>query len=292
MRKLCAGAIVVSLFAVVAGVLWPERAASTSTARCSESDRNFGVRAPKFIAWGRSGVVQVTTGFGPDIVLDTQVSIDGASFQAFSDLGGLRGIPVTMPRPQTAIHVVFRWQQETLTTDPVAKTCDLTIAGGVGQVGPMRFHEREGGVAVFETVEDVISKECARAALLPATLMVSSGSLRKRLTVDDQCYPNRVQRSAQASNWRLFTNVDGIAFRASGRKPARQTFSFTLRIGAEVTNGKFIVTRRFYHDSRIWQGTDNFVNICINRGYPIYSAGGRLYCVSPALLTFRVQRTK
>jgi hypothetical protein len=34
--------------------------------------------------------------------------------------------------------------------------------------------------------------------------------------------------------------------------------------------------------SVIWEGTDNFINICINHSYEIRSQGGRLYCVQKA----------
>ena len=44
--------------------------------------------------------------------------------------------------------------------------------------------------------------------------------------------------------------------------------------------------------SIIWEGTDNFVNICINRTYEIRSSGGRLYCVQPAMSFRKVKRLR
>lgn len=227
--KLFAVAIVVLLLAVVAGSLWPERAETRSVARCPKSDPDISISAPPFIAWGRTGAVRVATGYGPGLVTDTEISFDGgASFRSFEDLGGII-ISVTMPRQRSGLHVVLRWQQGAALQDPVAKTCEFTIAGGLGKIGPLRFHEREGGVAVFETVEDPISPDCAKAALFPAALTVSSGSVRRRLSVADQCHPNQAQRSARASNWRLYTNVDGIAFQAWAENPRSR--AFRLRFG-------------------------------------------------------------
>jgi hypothetical protein len=59
-----------------------------------------------------------------------------------------------------------------------------------------------------------------------------------------------------------------------------------MRIRASA-NGQFLGESSWLWENEassgsiIWQGTDNFVNICINHPYEIRSSGGRLYCVQP-----------
>jgi len=59
-----------------------------------------------------------------------------------------------------------------------------------------------------------------------------------------------------------------------------QTFSWTLyEGGAKLDSGRFAVTWRETGGPRkIWEGTDDFINICIDKTQHIRSEGGRLYC--------------
>lgn len=57
----------------------------------------------------------------------------------------------------------------------------------------------------------------------------------------------------------------------------------TIRISV-LSHGRVLVTRNLviarYHkpDYQIWQGTDEFVNYCIDSAIKLYSESGRLYC--------------
>lgn len=43
-------------------------------------------------------------------------------------------------------------------------------------------------------------------------------------------------------------------------------------------------TARWVPDRIIWQGTDDYWNVCILDDYTVYSSGGRLYCRIPSYI--------
>jgi hypothetical protein len=51
---------------------------------------------------------------------------------------------------------------------------------------------------------------------------------------------------------------------------------------------------RYHHEEpkTIWEGTDAFVNYCINHLRPIRSRGGRLYCNTKTVDTVRLKRLR
>jgi hypothetical protein len=62
--------------------------------------------------------------------------------------------------------------------------------------------------------------------------------------------------------------------------PSRRVVAWRMYAqGSVIGTGRFAVTSWYSGGARkIWQGTDDFVNICIDKTQHIRSQGGRLYC--------------
>jgi hypothetical protein len=75
------------------------------------------------------------------------------------------------------------------------------------------------------------------------------------------------------------------------------TITGKVRIRASA-NGEFLGESLWLWENEtssgsiIWEGTDNFINICINHPYEVRSSGGRLYCVQPAASFRKVKRLR
>jgi hypothetical protein len=55
--------------------------------------------------------------------------------------------------------------------------------------------------------------------------------------------------------------------------------------GAVAERGRFAVRTWSYRPDRSflvyhWRGTDDYWNICVRKGRPVFSLGGRLYCTT------------
>jgi hypothetical protein len=80
-----------------------------------------------------------------------------------------------------------------------------------------------------------------------------------------------------------------------GKHTFARRYRFHVLVGSTVIARRWLLVRQRYHKAyRVWEGTDSFINYCINQGRPIYSSNLRLYCVSPgyASRTIRVSKRK
>lgn len=259
--------------------------------RCSPITGSLDVSAPARLAWGRSAVLSISGG-GKYDVTHFWVSRNGTFAPVALGIIGDIKLRVEAKRPQPAIELVVRWRGVIVDDgQKVGSDCVITIPTGLGRLGTPEFLTRVGGIAIFSFAEEPEFADCQNGARVPATLLVRSGSVRRQLVVPDQCLPGRAQRSTSAPNWRLAAHPRGISFRAFGKRPKLQRFTFTLRLGPRKVSGKFIVRRSYFPPRTIWQETDDFVNVCINQLLRIWSSGGRLYCTEPAFLSISVHRT-
>jgi hypothetical protein len=127
---------------------------------------------------------------------------------------------------------------------------------------------------------------------VPLALHIGSGrGGPARLRSPDVC--GRTQRVITTKTWSLRQDArQRFVFRAANvNEPKRQLLRWVAIAGnRRVARGTFVVQRRYLPARRIWQGTDAFVNVCINRGYTIRSAGGRLYCTDPGFRHIFISR--
>lgn len=159
----------------------------------------------------------------------------------------------------------------------------------------VRFARRDDLVE-FVTRQTYLSPSgCAPYAVVPAEFQVRTIGRPGRLIIPDQC-SDRHEPHVRGKGWSATTfNFDGFqqAFWLRLNRYAslpRQRLRVRLVVGGRLLIQRTILVRRHRTDGyRIWEGTDAFVNVCINQGRVIRSSGGRLYCSIPATYSMSVR---
>lgn len=80
----------------------------------------------------------------------------------------------------------------------------------------------------------------------------------------------------------------------SGARNATQVGTLTIRASSEnvhLGQAKYSYAIRVLGKRTIWEGTDAFVNYCLNEGATLWSSGGKLYCTAePVVLSINAKR--
>ncbi len=188
--------------------------------------------------------------------------------------------------------VRLSWEQEPV-LNPAAR-CTYTIAATINPIpGVVSFSVHAstwpGGDELWIGVPDCFPPLLYKLTGMPATLAISGAGGKRSVNVADQCSGDAEPNRVRTGRWRLFEKLDDafedrVVFR--GRRPFRRARKMRLAIsaaGASAQVGSFRVSTFVRRGQRIWEGTDAFINYCINKPRPIYSAGGRLYCSQPGV---------
>jgi hypothetical protein len=89
------------------------------------------------------------------------------------------------------------------------------------------------------------------------------------------------------SNRQISFQARAVSRNYSERSP------YTVRIGGTVVRrGVISIIHIYYPSQRVFEGTDAFVNFCINDSKMTYSSGGRLFCYRPAFADAEVRALK
>jgi hypothetical protein len=130
---------------------------------------------------------------------------------------------------------------------------------------------------------------CEVAPVRPLVLRVRHGRESARFTLADSCDDER-------QGWRRKGRVTGISVRgsrtrrselrlnlsAASWRDSEQPYKLTV-----LYDGRLVATRwaevlaYIIRARRVWEGTDEFWNYCVNEGKRTWSSGGRLYCIRP-----------
>jgi hypothetical protein len=259
---------------------------------------------PSEIAWGRTGEItakahvftwwkqrHVAVGIGdldPTEQPDSGVKYDGLSLS----------VPVAMPRSGRGLRVRILWTlvntDSANPTAPCEQAKEIFIRGGLGARRGFRERLRMGFPANSSVYWEPLGPalhgaECARFAAVPATLTVTDGRSTRSVTVRDQCEfdlaGSKNQITRKAATWDVSASRSagfngGFWLSYWGLNPA--SLRYRITVGDQVVRKGTLVAHPHYKAERmIWQGTDDFVNVCINHLLLIRSKGGRLYCVAP-----------
>jgi hypothetical protein len=87
----------------------------------------------------------------------------------------------------------------------------------------------------------------------------------------------------------------GIELRLSSVVGRSYSDTYPLRVSygtKTLLTGTLHTEGRWSPPQTIWQGTDAFINVCIDQGYTTYSSNLRLYCTVPGTETGNVWITK
>ncbi len=261
-------------------------------------------RYPSVVAWGRTATLEakahVFTWWEQRHVA---VGVGDQEPSEHSGLGlkydGLfLNMPVKMPRGRSGVRLRFRWTLVDTDTfnpsPPCEQTKELAVRGGPGTTRGFRERLHMGFPLNSSVYWEPAGKalhgpSCASFAALPATLTVTSGRFTRTVSVRDQCEfnldggKNHVTRKADVWDVSAYSSARfNGGFWLSYWGIAQGSLRYRLTVGTAVVRSGTIIAHPHYKADRvIWEGTDDFVNVCINHLLQIRSKGGRLYCVAP-----------
>jgi hypothetical protein len=141
----------------------------------------------------------------------------------------------------------------------------------------------DGGVPIIPASVTIRSSWRKRPAILKARSVCTMGDLIGR-----RYFGGLVVGSINYDAWNLYP---------SRSLPEDGTWSETLSltgIAAGKRLGTHVIRVSYHNESskRIWDGTDAFVNYCINHFRPIRSSHGRLYCMTEAVSSVRLRKSR
>ncbi len=174
--------------------------------------------------------------------------------------------------------------QESSGYDYDATTCTRTVTATVtpqqGEKLRPKVTVRSGGRVLFDFIG---ADRCRDSTDASQRVTVAGMGRTRRLFARHFCSPWK-PRKADAGRWLLDGRGGGPAiFRPRLRRSGTAIFSYKQLIGRRVAKrGRFRLTTVHRPRRRVWEGTDAFVNFCINGEYTIWSKGGRLFCWKPA----------
>lgn len=142
-----------------------------------------------------------------------------------------------------------------------------------------------------ELVFDVAGRDCRKQSVLakdqPATLFLSAGIHNWRVHTGGICTLADV--FSNVSEWQASTigeyqeaPGEGFVFAPFLDGPKNELFSWRFVLGnVQIGQGHFIVQRSTEGGLRkIWATTDDYWNICVNKGHQVRMQGGMAYCYS------------
>ena len=186
-----------------------------------------------------------------------------------------------------------------------SRTASAAIAPVLGRLPSVSVRRESLGLTVVARDAAAVESGCSLAALVPLTLEVSGAGQRGSFTVGDPCgalistsldSSGAFSRSGRSTGpvFRLKHDDSGsITVDALGTRDAVRRFSYTARLGmTKVASGRFWIKIEHYGGYDIYEGTDEFINTCINDTHRLYSRNGRLYCHIPGgtIQTFAYKR--
>jgi len=281
-RCATAGALTVILVCLSgATIRAPE--ATAQAASCEQATDLFDL--PPRIAYGRDLKILLNAGEGVQVfAADSGAVYPGTQVEPASP-GVTRVVIPFKPGARARIELVKTVgvdgciHQSSIVTPvagiaPTARARDAIIDTGGGAQARGIFFEFRTPANCFETAPSAVS------------LTIRDGEKRRTASVSDPCLWDTTARSLRAPGWR-FLQTEGLAgdiVAAPRLVPDwnkgyhRLRYSFSVG-GRPIRSGTLAI--RIGQDNRpitIYQGTDDFVNYCINGGKRITSRNGRLSC--------------
>ncbi|HEY5197780.1 MAG TPA: hypothetical protein VIJ51_12225 [Solirubrobacteraceae bacterium] len=149
---------------------------------------------------------------------------------------------------------------------------------------------------MFEFPEIALNS-CANYADGPILLTITDSQARTT-ALSRQCGGSWSPAALDGSGWTLDTSPDsgdaGPAATFSPQYLSDGTRHLSYKVvwsGQTLSAGAFTVDTTVVPSSRVYQGTDDFVNYCIDQIQTVYSSDGRLYCIQPGGIFYDVENS-
>jgi hypothetical protein len=133
---------------------------------------------------------------------------------------------------------------------------------------------------------------CTQTRPTPTTVRLRSGTTSLTISSRDTCQPGSWKTRGQAPGISTRPSVSDsgstIRFQAAGQTNA--SYRLTVRVGRRLAK-QGVVTVLYEHipAARVFQGTDQFVNYCIDQTQTVYSYHQQLFCWLSAVTIRRIQ---
>jgi hypothetical protein len=276
-------------------------------AACDPNFLTLGVQQPAKLATGRTSFsfdVAVGDATETPSVTATATTSDGTPVAtttiqtplANTYLGVISGLPKT-----GNVSITIAWHQEQ-SASYAAPTCDGSKSFDVTRF-PGNFglgHWAEVSAPKYSAAPKILTyayPDCELLAVAKATISVSAlgvlGKASRQVTVPDQCSVVDKQSGLKkhvykVGGGKLFVGAGVLRLTAPTlAREGDETYSITVTVGRHKENSTASIS--FYPATTVWQGTDSFVNVCVNESLEIFSSGGKLYCTDPPLRFFAVK---
>jgi hypothetical protein len=294
--------VVVPILCCVAAALL---AAPASAAPCPpEVSAALALHAPERAAYERGFSAHISRPF-----TEERVDVEGLriSFQPASKGGKLASAFTASPDPPKAEFEGFetrtlwfasgdgpglltaRWTQGDHETGVVCEESQsIEIRPIRGRLSPVHAELRwEKGSHEF-TLEMPCAagkkEEFEMVSPAPVLVTIKGADGRKIARVPDVCLESRF-KAFETRNWAIYRTLvgDNVGIQVSSfgvRRPALMRFE-VRQAGQLTAQGRFRIWDQSRPSRRIYEGSDAFVNYCIDETREIRSSHGRLYCVYP-----------
>jgi hypothetical protein len=286
------------------------RPATTLAAPCpGETQPAFGfVRLPSVGAFGREipfGVRRTSSSFAktvPGSVALTMTEPGAAPFYshvltAREEAEAAEGEPehfiVSLQSGDPPATIALNWTQEATdsyglgTGTPCEAAALQTYAGDPGEPLGVHFEQEYGKQAEIQLVT---KHGCNTAVPGRVTITIRSRGRQYREYEKNACdyhwfgpeLPGLKQESATQAPPGQEEERDGLFVISTGRRTATRHYSLTVVHEGQILARKRMAVEVFATPtSLVYEGTDAFVNYCIDGTHKLYSHNLRLYCIRP-----------
>lgn len=212
---------------------------------------------------------------------------DGFVDQPFANLSNTFPVTFTGPIPETAALTLRIVQHDYTARADCQRTFTASVESVVGDRPRIARTYKYGDEAVGETTRAALhvgptGEGCpASAEVGTVDVNVALGRERVRLRLDDQCgHVWKRTGSTHLHGWEVETDGRSVYIGLTRTRTERRRITYSVMTKrTTLRHGHIRAQTDYAAPHTIWEGSDAFVNYCINRLKEIRSEDGRLYCV-------------
>jgi hypothetical protein len=261
----------------------------------------LSLSAPGTVAHGRRATIVIASNNDGQPVTSGSVTVAPASggppllthtfsagdLSAFNNSSGQRAFSFAAPAGTAPVSVTLSYVEAEAPFDPTSAQCVDTRAATVrptaGSV-PSASLQR----TILDDVDANLSAPggCTQTQPTPVTVLLRSGRTSLTLSSRDTCRPGSWRSRGRTPGVSARPSVSGsgssIRFQAVGQ--VNRSYRLTIKVGRRIVKqGTLTVTYEHIPATRVFQGTDQFVNYCIDQSQTVYSYHLRLFCWLPGV---------
>jgi hypothetical protein len=185
---------------------------------------------------------------------------------------------IEFSRGQGPAVVTLAYDESVLTTTLSSPVCTMSksvqVSPIVGAVPTARFTDDPSDASILFAAPG----GCSKTRIVPATVTVTGHGAHMRAKTADACSGHWTRRGSipgVSIGWSANSRGEFV-FAPSG---SNESYQVTVRVKGHVAKrGSLNAVYFVVPSKRIWEGTDAFVNYCIDGNHTVYSLHHKLYC--------------